>query len=307
MRTPGLRALLVLLLLAPSAAAHGDSPTMRDFVSLAPGESKAWEREVHWHRLAGVVDADGPLTLIVEGPDGSTTEVASGQTLRVDHLIACCRDAVWSPHTIRLMNPGDAAVAAELDLALLHDNFAVIAHDSEPGAWWQTLMSLGVIIAVQAWRARLAPLDADPRRWLLVSRTLHAAAWASVVLFAGLGMLRFGSGPLAGTVTATAWAPSDGGFFNTHTYVMAGLMVLWGAALAFWAGARRRSGSPRHHRWDGVAFASGGVLVAVIMAVEFGTWVIPVALGLLPAAGILADSFWPRRGPDARGPRPAPA
>lgn len=290
--------LLALLLTTPVALAHGDAPPEVDSVTLEPGSSVSWSREIHWHRLVGTVEATGPVTVTVEGPGGSVLAAGPGDVLEVNHLVACCRETTWSPHTVHVTNAGDDTVEARFDLVLLHDNLAVVAHDSEPGAWWQTLLIVGLLIAIPAWRARAPSIREPAGPWLRWSRILHATAWASAGLLAVLGMVRFGGGPLAGSVASTVWAPLDAGFFNTHSFVMLGLMVLWGAAVACWAGARRRAGSPARYRWDGLAFAAGSILVGLLMVYEFDRWLLPLVVGLLPAMALLADGWWPARTTD---------
>lgn len=232
-------ALLVVILVTPSVTAHGDTEAMQATVELGPGETVVWQRQVHWHRLMGTVDASGPVTVSIEGPDRDEAAIASGSSLRLDHLVACCRDTTWAIHIVHLTNPGDASVDADVDLALLHDNFAVIADDAEVGAWWQTLAIVGFMVGIPAWRAR-QPVTKSVRDWPLWGRGFHVGAWALALLVAAVGMARFRTGPLVGTVGATAWAPGDlGGFFNTHSLVMLALMAGWGTAYALWAGARR--------------------------------------------------------------------
>lgn len=273
-------------------------------VTLDPGAAHSWAREVHWHRLLGVVEATGPVEVLVEGPSGRPETVAQGASLRLDHLVACCRSGAWTPHTLTIANPGDHRVEVRLDLVLLHDNLAVTVDDAEPGAWWQTLAIVGLMIGIPAWRARQPPPGEPPAPWLRRSRVLHARAWALGGLLALVGSIRFGSGPLAGTLGATAWAPLDmAGVVNTHTLVMLWLMALWGGAVACWAAGRRRAGRPGAYPLDGILLASGSPVVGGLMLLELGGSWIPLVLGLLPAAGLVADALL---GGSARGPDPVP-
>lgn len=288
---------ILLLAFLPVAAAHGDRSIEDGTVVLAPEETVSWTREVHWHRLMGTVEATGPVTVSAQGPDGIIRAAGPGTDLQVDHLIACCRTAIWSPHTITITNEAEGPVEVAYDLVLLHDNLAVTAHDAEPGAWWQTLAIVGLMIAIPAWRARQPQPDQPARPWLRRSRAFHAAAWGTAVALALVGMVRFASWPLTGSLGATAWTPLDlGGFFNTHSFVMLALMGLWGTGLAFWAGARRRAGSPAAYRWDGLLFAAGSIVIGTLMVVEFGVWPIPTVIAVLPAAGIVLDLLGRARG-----------
>ncbi len=303
-RRANLALLLILLVplasLTPVGRAHGDRSFGEARVALDPGESMSWIREVHWHRLMGTVEATGPVTVSVQGPDGRSEAAGPGASLRVDHLVACCRTATWTPHTVEITNTGDAPVEVTYDLVLLHDNLAVTADDAEPGAWWQTLAIVGLMIGIPAWRARQPALEAPAGPWLRSSRILHGTAWGIGGLLALVGMARFSTGPLTGTLGATAWFPLDlVGFFNTHSLVMMAVMGVWGAGLACWAGARRRAGSPAAYRVDGLLFAVGSLVIGGLMVAELGRWIIPVILGLAPAAAILADVRIPRRAGDA--------
>lgn len=295
---------LLALLLVPGAAGHGDRPTEEGTAVLAPGESISWTHEVHWHRLMGNVEATGPATVSVQGPDGTDHAAGPGSSLQVDHLVACCRTATWTPHTVHLTNAGDQPIEVRYDLVLLHDNLAATTHDAEAGAWWQTLAFVGLIIAIPAWRARTPHADDAPEPWIRRSRLLHAAAWLAAVILAAIGMVRFATWPLAGSLGATAWTPLDmGGFFNAHSFVMLGVMVLWGAGVACWAGARRRASGPSAYNVDGLLFAAGSLVVGTLMVIEFDRWLIPVVMAVVPALALLADTLasrvvWPG---EARG------
>lgn len=287
----------VAALCVPTAAAHGDAPSIRDTVILEPGQSATWERELHWHRMLGSIEADGPVRLIVTGPDGADLVADDSARVFIDHLVACCRDATWTPHSIRVTNLGAGAVEARVEIALLHDNIAVLADDAEPGGWWQTLVLVLAVVAVPAWRARAAGApEGSASDWIRRSRIAHATAWMAAGLLAAIGMVRFGSGPIVGSLAATAWTPTSvAGFFNTHTFVMLALMATWATSIAFWAGARRRAGSSRRYPRDGILFAAGPLLVALLMGIEVGGWPIAAALGLVPTAALALDAFGPTR------------
>lgn len=285
--------LSVLLALAPVAVAHGDRSVDHGTTVLEPGGSLSWTREIHWHRLMGTVDATGPVTVTIQGPQGTIPAAGPGPSLQVDHLVACCRTATWTPHTVHLTNPGDQTIEVSYDLVLLHDNLAVTAHDAEAGAWWQTLAFVSFMIAIPAWRARTPHTDDAPELWIRRSRLLHGAAWLSAGLLAAIGMVRFATWPLAGSLGATAWAPLDlGGFFNTHSLVMLWVMALWGAGVACWAGARRRGAGPTAYRVDGLLFAAGSLVVGTLMVIEFDRWLIPLVLAVVPALALLVDTLW---------------
>ena len=276
--------------LAPLASAHGDAATLDEPFELAPGESLTFTREVHWHRILGSLEANSDVTLSVDG----VVIAGPGRNMVVDHLVACC-EATWTELAFAIRNVGTDVAQVDARLSFLHDNLAVLVDDAEPGGWWQTLLIVGVVVGVPAWRARV-PLRgasgaalASPVLWLRRSRMFHAATWLAALALAAVGMARFGSGPLVGSLGATAPFPSGfGGFFNTHSFVMLGLMALWGAAYAYWAGARRRGAAGNLDAW---LFAVGALAVGAAMFAELGGGWIPVMLGAIPAAAILADHY----------------
>ncbi len=292
MRPRHLTLLLILLVLplVPGAAAHGDVPSLVGPWTLEPGERVVVERPVHWHRAVGQLSADGLITVTIHGDMAA----GPGRSLTVNHLIPCCDDA-WTDVAFVVENVDDHAVRVEGSVAVLHDNLAVVAADAEPGGWWQTLVIVAVIIAVPASVARRPPLAADPQ-WLRRARWAHGAVWAAAAATALMGMVPYKTGPLVGSLAATApLGAGFGAFLNTHALVMLGFMAAWGTAYALWAGARRR-GAAAH--LDGYLFAAGPLLIGASMLLELGGGWISLAMGALPAAAILLDTLGPAGHPD---------
>ncbi len=301
---------VVTFVVVPSVSAHGDVRGLDETVPLSTGESYDVLRAVHYHRLVGSVEATGvsmPLVVKVTGPDGAARTVAGpDDSLRVNHLIACCKGEVWTDHTITVQNQGSQEAFVRIDLSLLHDDFAVVAEDAEPGAQWQTLLSAVVLAAVPAWSARrpATPDREAAARWFRIGAWSLASAWAVVVLMSLVGMVRFGGGLLQGSLTALQPVPVTGGFVNSHLLVAVPLAAAWVVALAGWAVASRRSVAvgARPARWLAYAAAAGPVVFGLLFAVEYGNPLLAAFLGLLPAAAILAAEHLPR----AAIPKPLP-
>ncbi len=293
MRTPRTRAVLwlpLLLLLVPGAAAHGDVPSLVGPWTLEPGERLVVDRPVHWHRALGQLSADGLITVTIHGD----VVAGPGRSLTVNHLIQCCDDA-WTDVSFVVENVDDRAVRIDGSVAVLHDNMAVLAADAEPGGWWQTLVIVAFIIAVPASVARRSPMPADAH-WLRRARWAHGGVWAAAAATALIGMVPYKTGPLVGSLAATAPFPAGfGAFLNMHALVMLGFMAAWGTAYALWAGARRRGAAGR---LDGYLFAAGPLLVGASMLLELGGGWISLAMGVLPAAAILLDTLGPAGHPD---------
>lgn len=295
--------LLVALAVAPSIAAHGDVRGLDETIPLSTGEAYDIVRPVHYHRLVGTVEATDvamPLLVNVTGPGGTSRTIAGpDDSIRVNHLIDCCEDDVWTDHTITVWNAGSQEAFVRIDLTLLHDDFAVIAADAEDGAAWQTLASIVLIAGIPAWvaRRRAAPEPQAVGRWLRVGTWSLAAGWGVLVLMSVVGMLRYGGGPLVGSLVVLAPLAVPGEFFNSHLFASVALMASWAVALAGWAIAQRRSpGAPsRQVEYLAYVAAAGPVVFGVLFTLEYGNVFLAAALGLIPAGLILAAVHWPRR------------
>ncbi len=285
---------MVALALVPAVAGHGDQSSLIGEWTLAPGETLDFERSIHWHRVMGQLEADADIVFVANG------DIVAGPatSLTINHLVKCC-DAVWSDVPFAIQNVGNAPATVRGDVAFLHDNLAVVAHNAEGGAGIQTLMIFALVIGIPALRAH-RQITEPVGRWLLASRILHGGAWAVALTLALIGMVRFGGGPLVGSLGATAWFPSGlGQFLNTHSLVMLGLMALWGASYACLAGARRRGANAMI---DGHLFVAGALAVGVAMRLEVGGFAQVVLVSAVPALLTLTDlhagklyTVWTRR------------
>jgi len=298
-------ALLLLVAATPSAAAHGDAPSLKRDGTLAPGEELTMTRELHWHRLVGSIrsaDLDS-LVLRVERPDG-TTHVAIGARGTVNTVIRCCLDAVWAEHTIVLRNNGTTAAAFRMDIALLHDDFTVLADGAEGGSGTGVLVLSG-LTAAAAWRARPTGRTdtAAARQRARLSTVSITVAWVLMGALGLYGMLRYGGGPLLGSLNAFALFPLPSAFLNAHLIGMVVLFALWLTALFSWSAAQRwRAGPDRTTAALATAILVGAPLFTLLFSLEFGNPGLAAAYGLVPPAAFLIAWTVAR----VRNPRPAP-
>ncbi len=289
-----------LLVTVPQASAHGDADSLQGSWDLAPGERVSFERPIHWHRAMGHLQADQDIVFMA----GDAVVAGPAKRLTINHLVRCCGE-VWADYPFSVENRGDAPARVTGDVAFLHDNLAVVAHGAE-GDGFGTLILFGLMIGIPAWRARQSLPDAvsDASGWLRASRIVHGAAWGLAAAMALVGMVRFGSGPVVGSLGATAWAPWGlGGFFNTHSLLMLLAMALWGGAYACLAGARRRGVAAGI---DGHVFLASPLVVGAAILVELGGLVQPLMLAMLPALAVLADLQGGRLAGATRGRRVTP-
>ncbi len=281
-----MRLVLLALLLLPAATGHGDPASLIGEWDLAPGSSEVVERPVHWHRVMGQLESNQDIVFEVNG----VVVAGPARDLTFDHLVMCCDDAVWTDVSFAVRNVGSETAAVRGDVAFLHDNLAVVGHGAEGGAGVQTLLIIGLMLGIPALRA-MGSTHGDAVRWLRAGRITHAVAWGLALTMAAIGMIRFGTGPVVGSLGATAWIPgSFGVLFNTHSLLMLLAMALWCAAYSCHAGARRRGGPTT---WDLYAFAAAPLLVGLVAYAEMGGWrMIPLAV--LPALLVLTDLHGPK-------------
>ncbi len=295
--------LVVVLIITASASAHGDVRGTTETVTLAPGEVLEFEAGIHYHRLVGTVQGSengSLLEVLVTGPDGTSHLVAGpGDSMRVNELLPCCKDAIWSDLTVSVRNTGNTTVTAHVDLVLLHDDFAVVAENAEPGAAWQTFLSAVLLAGIPAWIARRPTTlhEEKARRWVKIGSWSLAAAWAGIATLSLIGMARFGGGPLIGSRVAMAPLPMYGTFVNSYLLVAIPLAALWVISLTGWVVAERRSHDPRALGAHRLAYAAGiGPLAfGLLFAVEVGNVPLALLLGVVPAALILTAVLMPHR------------
>lgn len=296
----------VLLLALPSVAAHGDVLGVKETVTLLPQEEFEFRRGLHYHRMVGEVSQPTPTSLLeltVTGPRGSTQSVSSNfNGALVNHLITCCKSGnTWDEHVILLRNTGERHATINVQLTFLHDDFAVIAHDAEPGAWWQTLLVGVLLLGIPAWiaTARVASDPRKVRRWVRVGAGSLGAAWGLAGLLSIIGMLRFGGGPLNGSLTVHEPFPVPGFFVNSNLVTALPLMLLYVFALSGWAIAQRRSDLvSKNVRLLGYAGAAGPFVFGALLVIEYGNPLLATAIAIVPAGLVVLGIHW-RRGTPA--------
>ncbi|HEX9816728.1 MAG TPA: hypothetical protein VGB18_07090, partial [Candidatus Thermoplasmatota archaeon] len=274
--------------------------------TLSPQEEFEFRRGLHYHRMVGEVSQPTPTSLLeltVTGPSGSTQSVSSNfDGALVNQLITCCKSGnTWDEHVILLRNTGERPATINVQLTFLHDDFAVIAYDAEPGAWWQTLLVSVLLLGIPAWIAtgRVASDPGKVRRWVRIGAGSLGAAWGLAGLLSLIGMVRFGGGPLNGSLTAHEPFPVPGFFVNSSLVSALPLITLYEFGLAGWAIAQRHSAHvSRGIRWLGYAGAAGPVVFGAHLVIEYGNPLLATAIAIVPAGLIVAGAHW-RRG--ARG------
>lgn len=289
---------LSVVLFAPAAVAHNDVMVAQGTHEVPAGESIALPAEIHYHRLIGTVQADPEtdLEVFVVGPDGQEQRAAGpGSNLRVDHLVVCCEDAVWTPHTVVVKNEGGQDAQVAIHLVFLHDGFAVIALDAEPAAAFTTILMPLLIAGVCLYRLRRPPIPTDQerhgRQWSRAAIVLFAAMVTVTAIFSLWGMIRYGSGPVVGTLTATADLPVTGWEVTNHTFLFGAMILIWGAMIGTWTGALRRTSDTTGRMrlaWTGFAMAASSVAMGALWALEYRLLLVPLLLAVAAAAFPLA-------------------
>lgn len=282
---------------APMAGAHGDAPGFQGSGTVAPGAFVAFEASVHWHRLVGTASSDSdeaPLVVEVYGPDDALYYVAGpGTQLRINALVECCRDATWSLHAFLVRNVGDVAATVDVELVLLHDDLAVVAHGAEGDGPWMTLTIVTLLAAVPAWRAHATtpPHPERGRRWLRIGWWTLGASWAIVLGFTLYGWTRYGGTPLEALRAGFAPMPMHGAFFNSFMLVMLALMAAWGVTLAAWV-MSEHSGQPataQGGRRLALAAAAGALAFGPLFGWAYGNWWLAWTLAFVPGAIVTAS------------------
>lgn len=283
-------ALSFVLLAAAPGSAHPDIEVAGARHTLGAGELLELPVELHYHRLVGHARVDaaagGPIALTVQGPHDRAT-VGPGQDLRLNELVACCKGQAWSEHRILIENHGPDPVALDLRLVLLHDGLAVTGEDAEPGAVATTALFLAAFLAVFAVRLRRAPPDGTgaPRAGQRAAIAIAAAMWLVAAGLAALGTARYGGGPVAGSVAATADLPATGHeIFTTHSALFALLLLAWLAAVGTWTAAGRRAPADARTGWLGIGLGASALVAALVWGIEYGYVAVPALLGVVAAA-----------------------
>lgn len=283
----GFLSVLVTVLGGLPASAHGDSTVANGEVNLAPGESISFDGELHYHRLVGRIDADGPLVVkLTDDRSGATAyQTGPSTSLRFNRLIQCCADATWAPHTLTVANPGSGSVRGSLDISLVHDDLAVMAFQAESG------IVTSVVVMALVWSVAMWRIARRPGRTVPLARSVGWAVAAAgiVVIPASFGGLRYGTlGPPA-LVAALADLPliPNNPFVSRASLLMGMTMILWALAASRWA--RSRTVAPRLG-WTLLGLGLLGSIAATVaaMAASYDPVGIPVAMGMAAAVPVLA-------------------
>jgi hypothetical protein len=280
---------VITLGLAPSgpAHAHGDARLVDDTMVLAPGESATFTSGLHYHRLVGRVDADGPVGVRLVDVASSRAAVARGpsSSIALNDLVRCCEGRTWAPHALVVENSGPGTVTVTARVALVHDDLAVMVDGAEPGT------RSSVAIFAVAWAVLLSRLSGGTPRAASSGRaalvTLGGGG-AALLLLAAYGGVRYGGLGAPGLLAALFDVP-----VLPVNPIVSRASLLLGVAIGswYWASAHwvRRDGVMTSHRWVGGCLALAAVPVAAGGAVLAGygrpavpvTWAAAACLPLL--------------------------
>jgi hypothetical protein len=289
--------MLGLIVSVGGAAAHENKQVGEGSQDLAPGEALVLPVEIHYHRLVGEIKAGQGAEVVVKvGPEGQEPSVVAGPggDFLVDALVTCCKDVVWSPYEVHIVNQGSQSVHVEYRLVFLHDGFAVIAEDAEPGALLTTLLPF---VGVSGWLGyllwRKGPKAGPVRKAAWWAGGAHGAMWL-IGGGAGIyGMMRYGTGPVSGAIAAAAdmpWIQNE--ILTTQDLVLGSGIVLWVVSVAAWTAAARRAGTDPTIGWLGVALGAGSVLACALWVLDYGYFLAPVLIALSTAALPLVGGMW---------------
>lgn len=290
-----------LTLGGPSAQAHENQAVTDGMHVLPPRGTVEFTERIHYHRLVGVVDAEGPasgtevLRVDVVGPAATTTLAHGALPLRVNGLVPCCDDATWSPHTVRLVNEGDQELTVDARLSFLHDGLVLAAMDAEPGAAVSMLLFAAVPTGIALARLRRGS-PGTPAAALRAGGAAVAGLWLLAAALALPSMIAYRGGPAAGVVAASAHLPWVGNaFLMTGDLLILALLGLWILALASWSAAARRASADRRVLGLGLLLALGALASSIAWAIDYDSWPVPLAAGALAAGAPLAWLAGPRR------------
>lgn len=328
---------MVVALFASGAGAHADIPLVDGRVRVEPGVAYELPMSLHFHRLVGRyrVEGDGAPALALYvvrghpelGASGTgdvhpppAADVLVGMPLgdegAINRLVPCCLGEAYADLSLVVRHDGAEPVGLDLRVWAVHDEFAVVARRAEPGALEVPLvlfLALGAAVLATTNRVlRRAPGEArEPDRWrfaLRVSGTLWAVACAAGGALALVGVVRYGGGPIAGTLAVLADLDVPGGPFGSRAATLLGVLLLaWCTGIASWSVAVGR-GAHRASPWAvhlGTAFVLASAATGLAMAWTYdGAWV-PLLLAAVLAVPLGLASL--RLGRDRTAMAPPPA
>lgn len=280
-------AMLVLLLALPMAAlAHGDEELGDGTTVLEPGASLRATGGLHYHRLAAVVVADGPVTveLVRDATGGVAASAGPATTIRLNQLVRCCDRGTWDDHTLVVTNTGTSAARTQVRARLVHDDLAVMVDGAESGTR-ASIVVLGIAWTGLLWRsARRRPHDL-PLRSPAVRLAVVVGPLVALALWGGW---RYGTGGAPGLVAGLADVPvlPFNPVVSRATLLVGVGLVLWGRAGTAWS---RVEDTATVGWWaTGAAIVGSVVAVAVLVTAAYGAGGAAVASAVAAGGPLLA-------------------
>ncbi|HEY5684194.1 MAG TPA: hypothetical protein VIY70_02375 [Acidimicrobiia bacterium] len=275
----------VVLLTSHTALAHGDDRLVSDTLMLGPGETVAFEGDIHYHRLVGRFVADAPVEVrLIQTDTGSTAiDLDPGSDLAVNQLVRCCDGRAWSPHQLVIENTGAGPVTVEAKATLVHDDLAVMVYRAESG----TAESVVVMGALWVWalaRIRRRKSSTPPARAI---RTVGVVL-GSVLTLGLYGAVRYRAGSAPGLLAGLADVPvlPFNPIVSRASLLMGLAMIGWAVAGARWAKA---GGVMPRRAWValGVLVVGAVVVTAAAVGTTYQVLGMPLAMALTAAIPVL--------------------
>jgi hypothetical protein len=261
------------------ALAHGDARLVDEMIVIEPGGTATFVGEVHYHRLIGRFEADGPIVVELSRGLGSEAVVLEGpaDSIAVNVLVPCCHNRAWTPHVLIIENPGRSAVSVDARATLVHDDLSVMVYGAESGTE-AAVVWMGGLWALVLWRVRRRSASMPPVRSVRAFVVLAACT----IGLAAYGASRYGSGSVGGLLGGLADVPIVP--FNPIVSRASALLLIgmigWSVVGARWV---RSAGMLSLGRWMGMGcLVLGAVLVAgTLIALGYSAVAMPIAMGLV--------------------------
>lgn len=293
---------LLALDLALAAAAHLDVDVGSgdESFALAPGESRGFAFDVHYHRLVGRVEVDGAPVVLAVFDDAAFASRASGSAAfwrsaplsgarGLNVLVDCCDGASYSEFHLVIEHAGVAGAANVRVVAkAAHDDLLVGMSGAE-GDVFQNSVVFWLVGGTHTWRlvrARRAPVGGvDAPAALRRSVLLLAAPLGVASAAAAWGVARYGGGVTAGAVAAAGrLLPS----FGIAALVLV-FLAAWAWSAAVWTRAQRHALAVAESRRGVLVVGAAAALLVLAMpfllSVEYGPRVLAIGCAMaLPLA-----------------------